>query len=172
MYARACPNRPWGPPSLLYNGYRVFPGGKLRPGRADDHSPPSSAEVVEEKRYNSIHPLGHTGPVTGLLYLLHFFICLPIVMSGSGSRPASWSAGTGGFLPTGKVFRGMDQTTHPIYGSISGITSPLSQTSLGCAQEQTIRSRSYLRYGLLLQTQLLQTVHTNCLYTFFLISRF
>ena len=21
-------NRPWGPPSLLYNGYRVFPGGK------------------------------------------------------------------------------------------------------------------------------------------------
>jgi hypothetical protein len=20
--------RPWGPPSLLYNGYRVFPGGK------------------------------------------------------------------------------------------------------------------------------------------------
>jgi hypothetical protein len=22
------PNRPWGPPSLLYNGYRVFPGGK------------------------------------------------------------------------------------------------------------------------------------------------
>jgi hypothetical protein len=23
-----CPDRPWGPPSLLYNGYRVFPGGK------------------------------------------------------------------------------------------------------------------------------------------------
>jgi hypothetical protein len=22
-----CPDRPWGPPSLLYNGYRVFPGG-------------------------------------------------------------------------------------------------------------------------------------------------
>jgi hypothetical protein len=22
------PNRLWGPPSLLYNGYRVFPGGK------------------------------------------------------------------------------------------------------------------------------------------------
>ena len=26
-------DRPWGPPSLLYNGYRVFPGGKERPGR-------------------------------------------------------------------------------------------------------------------------------------------
>jgi hypothetical protein len=25
---RACPDWPWGPPSLLYNGYRVFPGGK------------------------------------------------------------------------------------------------------------------------------------------------
>jgi hypothetical protein len=22
------PDRPWGPPSLLYNGYRVCPGGK------------------------------------------------------------------------------------------------------------------------------------------------
>jgi len=26
----------------------VFPGGKLRPGRAADHSPPSSATVMEE----------------------------------------------------------------------------------------------------------------------------
>jgi hypothetical protein len=25
---RACPDRPWGPPNLLYNGYQVFPGGK------------------------------------------------------------------------------------------------------------------------------------------------
>jgi len=24
---RTCPYRPWGPPSLLYNGYRVFTGG-------------------------------------------------------------------------------------------------------------------------------------------------
>ena len=23
-----CPDRPWGPPSLMYNGYRVFNGGK------------------------------------------------------------------------------------------------------------------------------------------------
>jgi len=23
-----CPDRLWGPPSLLHNGYRVFPGGK------------------------------------------------------------------------------------------------------------------------------------------------
>jgi hypothetical protein len=44
----ALQDRPWGPPSLLYNGYRVFPGGKVRPGRSADHSPLSSAEVLEE----------------------------------------------------------------------------------------------------------------------------
>jgi len=44
----ARPERPWGPPSPLYNGYRVFPGGKVRPGRAADHSHPSSAAFMEE----------------------------------------------------------------------------------------------------------------------------
>ena len=44
----ARPDRPWGPNSLLYNGYRVLPGGKVRPWRAADHSPPSSAAVMEE----------------------------------------------------------------------------------------------------------------------------
>jgi hypothetical protein len=44
----ARPDRPWGPTSLLYNGYRVFPGGKVWPGRAADHSPPSIAAVMEE----------------------------------------------------------------------------------------------------------------------------
>jgi len=37
------PDRPWDPPSLLYDGYRIFPGGKERPGREADLSPPSSA---------------------------------------------------------------------------------------------------------------------------------
>ena len=44
----ARPDRPWGPPSLLYNGYRAFPGGKLWPGRTADPSVPSSAVVMEE----------------------------------------------------------------------------------------------------------------------------
>jgi hypothetical protein len=47
---RTCPDRPWGPPSLLYNGYRVFPGGRKRPGREADPSPPSSAEVYKQSR--------------------------------------------------------------------------------------------------------------------------
>ena len=45
---RTCPYRSWGPPSLLYNGYRVFPGGKERPGRDADPSPPSSVVVKKE----------------------------------------------------------------------------------------------------------------------------
>jgi len=44
----ARPDRPWGPPSLLHNGHLVFPGGKVRPRRAADHTPPSSAAVMEE----------------------------------------------------------------------------------------------------------------------------
>ena len=34
-----CPDRPCCPHSLLYNGYRVFPGCKVRPGRDTDPSP-------------------------------------------------------------------------------------------------------------------------------------
>jgi len=41
----------------------------VRPERAADHSPPSSAEVKEEYSYTSTHPLGLIGPVTGSIYL-------------------------------------------------------------------------------------------------------
>ena len=43
----ARPDRPWGPPTLLYNGYLVFPGRKVWSELAADHSPPSSAVVLE-----------------------------------------------------------------------------------------------------------------------------
>ena len=35
-------------PAFFAMGTGVFPGGKLRPVRASDHSPPSSVEVLEE----------------------------------------------------------------------------------------------------------------------------
>jgi hypothetical protein len=46
--------------SLLYNGYRVFPGGKERPGRDADPSPPSSAVVMRGQSYTSTPPMGRT----------------------------------------------------------------------------------------------------------------
>ena len=58
---RTCPDRTWGPPSLLYNGYRVFPRGKERPGRDADPSPTSSAvghERVELYLYSLYGPYG------------------------------------------------------------------------------------------------------------------
>ena len=54
---RTCPDRPWGPSSLLYNGYRVFPGGKERPGCDADPSPPSSVEVKKEHSFYSPYGL-------------------------------------------------------------------------------------------------------------------
>jgi hypothetical protein len=58
---RTCPDRPWGPPSLLYNWYRVLPGGKERPGRDSDPSPSFSAvghERVELYLYSPYGPYG------------------------------------------------------------------------------------------------------------------
>ena len=57
---RTFPDWPWGPPSLLRNGYRVLPGGKERPGRDTDPSPPSSAVVMKEWSYTSTPPMGRT----------------------------------------------------------------------------------------------------------------
>jgi len=50
---RTCPERPWIPPSLLYNGYRLFSGGKERPGRDADPSP----ILVPWSKKSSIIPL-------------------------------------------------------------------------------------------------------------------
>ena len=44
---RNCPDRPWTPPTLLYNGYRVLHGGINRSGRDANPSSPSSAVVMK-----------------------------------------------------------------------------------------------------------------------------
>jgi len=44
-FFRTCPDRPWGPLSLLYNWYRVFPGGNVSAGAWTWPLTPSSAEV-------------------------------------------------------------------------------------------------------------------------------
>ena len=44
---RACPDRPWDPPSLLYNGYRVFLGDKAAGAWFRPPTPHLSAEVMK-----------------------------------------------------------------------------------------------------------------------------
>jgi len=47
--------------SLLYIGYRIFPGGKERPGHYADPSPPSSAVVHERVELYLYPPYGPYG---------------------------------------------------------------------------------------------------------------
>ena len=42
------PDRPWGPPSLLYNGYRISFLGVKRPGRGVDHPPYLAPRLKKE----------------------------------------------------------------------------------------------------------------------------
>jgi len=65
--------RSWGPPSLLYNGYRVFPRGvKCGRGVTLTPHPLLAPRSWEEQSYTSTPLWATTGPVTGLLYLYYF----------------------------------------------------------------------------------------------------
>jgi hypothetical protein len=67
---RTCPDRPWGPPSFLCIGYRVFPEGKAAGAW---HWPPTSciAEVKERvELYLSLHS-GPSWPVLGWTWLYY-----------------------------------------------------------------------------------------------------
>jgi hypothetical protein len=63
IFRRTRPYRPWGPPSLLFNGYRVFPGGKA--ARAWLDHTPSSAVVKERVQLYLYSPSGPLWPVLG-----------------------------------------------------------------------------------------------------------
>jgi hypothetical protein len=77
--SNACPEWPWGPPSHLYKGYQVFPGGKERPGRDADPSPTSSAVGQERVELYLYSPYGSYGLYTALtLRLLMSYIYIYI----------------------------------------------------------------------------------------------
>ena len=63
-FFRTRPERSWGPHSLRYNRYRVFPGRK-RPELCVDHPPPSSAEVEERVEMYFYARLGPRGLLQG-----------------------------------------------------------------------------------------------------------
>ena len=58
---RTCSDRSWGPPSLLYNWYRGFPGGKEQSGGDPDPSPPSSDVGHERVELYLYSPYGLQG---------------------------------------------------------------------------------------------------------------
>ena len=60
-----CPDRSWSSPSLLYNGYRVFPRRKEWPGHDADPSPPSSVVVIKGRAILLL-PLWAVRPVQSL----------------------------------------------------------------------------------------------------------
>ena len=76
---RARPDRLWGPPSLLYNGYRVYSGGK-EAGVWRWPPAPSSAEFKEIVELYLYSPYGPSWPVLGrtlpLLHSQHLWIRL------------------------------------------------------------------------------------------------
>jgi hypothetical protein len=53
-FFRTRTDRPWGPPSLLYNGYRVSFSGVKRPGRGVDHPPHLSPRLKKEQCTNNV----------------------------------------------------------------------------------------------------------------------
>jgi len=61
------PDRSWGPPSVLYNGYRVFPGDKAV-GAWRWPPTPSSAKVKERVELYLFSPFGPSWPVLGWTY--------------------------------------------------------------------------------------------------------
>jgi len=68
------PDPPWGPPSILYNEYRVFPGGKAA-GAWRWPSTPSSADVKEKAELYLYSPSRLSWPVLGWpLPLLYHYI--------------------------------------------------------------------------------------------------
>ena len=67
------PDRPCGPPSLLYTGYRVIPGGK-RPGRGAVLTPHLGAEVKEIVKLYLHSPSRSSWSV--LVKFIYFFIHL------------------------------------------------------------------------------------------------
>ena len=65
QWGRDLSDRPWGPPSLLYNGYRVSFLGVKRPGRGVDHQHHPVPRLKKEYSYTSAPPLGLRGLFEG-----------------------------------------------------------------------------------------------------------
>jgi hypothetical protein len=79
---RTRPNRPWGPPSLLYNGYRVsFPGVK-RTGRRVEHPPHLVPRLKTECSHTSTPPGPSWSVLRWTVPLLYLYFLSPPGQNG------------------------------------------------------------------------------------------
>jgi len=74
-YFPHCPDLPWGSPSLLYNGYQIFPGGKATGQWHWPPTPTSSAEVKGRVKLYICSTSAPSGPFPG--WILPLFLPLP-----------------------------------------------------------------------------------------------
>jgi hypothetical protein len=99
---RTRPDRLWGPPSLLYSGYRAFPGHKAV-GAWRRPPTPSSAEVKERVKLYLYYPSGPSWSVLGwtvpLVYIMH--VCIRSYNAGY-----CWSQSSKGSTPNLRVVIG------------------------------------------------------------------
>ena len=85
---RTRPDRPWGRPSLLYNGYRVFPGGTAA-GRGADHPPPSKCRGHERVGLYLYSPSGPQWLVIGRTFLCKHVVILLHISASHGHPQGS-----------------------------------------------------------------------------------
>jgi len=89
---RTRPDRLWCPPSLLYSGYRVFPG--VKSGGVWRWPPtPSGAEVKERVELYLYSPSGTLWPVImwTLPFTTQYFCCSSVAPCQDISRKSSWN---------------------------------------------------------------------------------
>ena len=153
------PDRPRGPPSLLYNGYRVSFSGVKWPGRGVDHPSPSSAEVKERVKLYLYSPSGQWWPVIGWTLPLHWFRG-----QGKSVQWLSYIRGVGdrdfgvGFLIGARNFCLQPSRIHSGY-----------QNPPGVKRTQNLRhERFYLLFIPLLYRFLLFYVKNTCSYNLYI----
>jgi len=84
IYMYCCPDWSWGPPRLLYNGYRVFSRSKELPRCDADPSPLSSAMVKKEQSSTSTPCMGRMACAElQCLYKGALFLCMYCEHKGS-----------------------------------------------------------------------------------------
>ena len=162
---RTCPDHPCGPPSLLYNGYRVFQEGKDRPGRDVDPWPPSSAVVMKGFSYTSTPPVDRTActepvqgsvPVQGCNLPCRFFLVQLFIYPHDKNIPASsiTSNETNGWILATHAFK-----SFRLKSQLGEVQEWLKCDIFGLTLRSKYREEFKISFGLLLTFDVGVSVH-------------